>query len=256
MIFDKRAKTNKIFPRMKSMDAREGIPPKAMRKEMFSTPKEMFMSMLKGRKFTPSPDNRFPRPPAPARREPFAPSFRKDLKVIHQHQDKSHHVTSDPKNKVNLIQVFVNKPHNEAKAEPQHHHTMIKKHQFSRDYQPMPPRYGPPPPPYHPHSYHPAPRYQAPVYGPPRHVHYAHEHEDRYGDRYEHIHAHGMHHNHAPYYPPRYEQRFESNRADDRRQEPPHFYRPSTSYPRVSDPEPEVMHDQDEGQRTITNFTN
>lgn len=71
----------------------------------------------------------------------FSPSFKKSYKMMSHHEDKRHQISSDPKNKVNLIQVFVNKPNTESHSSPTHHHTMIKK-QFSPEPQikaPLPP---------------------------------------------------------------------------------------------------------------------
>lgn len=71
----------------------------------------------------------------------FSPSFKKSYKMMSRHEDNRHQISSDPKNKVNLIQVFVNKPSAESQSSPVHHHTVIKKH-FSPEPQikpPMPP---------------------------------------------------------------------------------------------------------------------
>jgi hypothetical protein len=71
----------------------------------------------------------------------FSPNFKKSYKMMSHHEDSRHQMSADPKNKVNLIQVFVNKPNIESNSNPIHHETSIKK-QFSPQPQiqaPMPP---------------------------------------------------------------------------------------------------------------------
>ena len=263
MIFDKQGKRNKMFPMPPppNIDPKEALPMKPpMRQDMFPPRNPKMFPPPKGGKFPPmmpSPERGYPRPPiAPPPLDRAPPSFRKDLKIMNQHQDKSHRMTSDPRNKVNLIQVFVNKPHNEASAKPEYHNTMIKKHQFSSsgggmgggEYQ-APPHYGPMPPPgpyhgYQPHPYKPYPpppphMHQAPArmrpapaaYDAPRHMIHSHD-----TGRYFHAHSHGhYHHAHPPLHPPVYLHRHGAP-------EPPmNNVRPSTSYPGVEDPEVEEI---------------